>query len=611
MRQILTSLSFLLCLIVNAAIDNGENDNIVINRRVTTYTLKSSAYAKLGSVKERDEITFIAQRVNSKAIAMTFYNDNIKVEKASASGAKPQYRKATDKDVFFDDSRVCFMEVPVQAGKETKALFELTHDDPAQFCEIRFPCTYFTREFVVEVKVPIELASYISVEPFNMPDDMHFERIPTDDEGMLYRVTMTDIPATKHEFLAPSYSLTAPRLMIKGTFHDLKALYGFLHGYCPQNDSPDEAVAAMAKSVSASAPSQIAAIDSVARWVRSNIRYVAIEHGDYGRSPAPATEVLEKRYGDCKGSASLIKDMLRGIGIDARLAWIGTAGEKPYAWSQYPLMSCGNHMIAAAMLPDTVIFIDGTTGLQPTGYISPSIQGREAMIEDGDSYILKYTPTLPAHASTDSAAIDYTLGPKGLEGKATRILTGTFSSMLENSFLAVQASRKNELLAAFASGQGNPATVDSVAILPGNADETASVLTYQCIDGAGVKNTSSAAYVSLPALHCLPVSAFSDKEIKERRRGVRLPFGWKVSTVSTLSLPDGASDATLPADVDFKGNWFKAYISYRIIDGNTIKCIASAEVIRSDANPSETTDWNNELTKITKLSSRKIKISKK
>lgn len=610
MRQILTSLSFLLCLIVNAAADKGENDNIVINRRITTYTLKSSAYAKLGSVKERDEITFAAQRVDGNAIAMTFYNDNITVDKASASGAKPQYRKATDKDIFFDDSRVCFMQVPVKAGKEAKASFELTHSDPAQFCEIHFPSAYFTRELVVEVEVPIELASYISIEPFNLTDNMKFESVPTKDEGMLYRVTMTDVAATKREPLAPSYSLTAPRLMVKGTFYDLKALYEFLHGYCPQNERPAEAVAAMAATVSASAPTQIAAIDSVARWVRSNIRYVAIEHGDYGRSPAPAEEVLEKRYGDCKGSANLIKDMLRSIGVDARLAWIGTAGDKAYSWSEYPLMSCGNHMIAAAMLPDTVIFIDGTTGLQPDGFISPSIQGREAMIEDGASYILKHTPILPFNASTDSAAIIYAIGAQGLECIATRTLTGTFSSMIENSHHAVRSTRKNELLAAFASDQGS-ASADSVTLISGGIDGKPSVLTYRITDPASVKNASIAMYVGMPAFHSLPVTPLSSKELKERTRGVRLPYGWKVSTVSTLMLPEDAGEISLPDDTEYEGRWFKASISYSIIEGGAVKCVASAEVIRPDADPAETPDWNDELSKLTKLSSRKIKISKK
>ena len=46
-------------------------------------------------------------------------------------------------------------------------------------------------------------------------------------------------------------------------------------------------------------------------WVQSNIRYVAYEEGDAGQRPDTPAEVLRKRYGDCKGSAALMRALLR------------------------------------------------------------------------------------------------------------------------------------------------------------------------------------------------------------------------------------------------------------------------------------------------------------
>mgnify|MGYP002508109436 CR=1 FL=1 len=62
--------------------------------------------------------------------------------------------------------------------------------------------------------------------------------------------------------------------------------------------------------------------DTITAWVRQNIRYVAVEHGEYAYRPASPESVLSDKYGDCKGMAALIKDMLCHSGIDGRMVWI-------------------------------------------------------------------------------------------------------------------------------------------------------------------------------------------------------------------------------------------------------------------------------------------------
>lgn len=611
MRYFFLSLFFILCLFSYSAQRDGRDENVVISSHITSYVLKSSSYGVLGTVKEKDDIIFEAQRVDGKALALTFYNDGVTIDKASASGAKPQYKKATDKDVLFDDSKVCYIEVPVKAGKESKATFELTHNEPAQFGEITFPCIYFTREYIVEIEVPVDLKSYISIEPVNMPADMLHETFETKDEGVLHRFTLRNLPEVKRERLAPSRTLTSPRLIVKGAFYDLDALYKYLHSYCPQEESPDSAVTAEAMRIAGNVEDKIAAIDSVASWVRRNVRYVAIEHGDYGRRPAASSDVLEKRYGDCKGSANLIKDMLRILGVDCRLTWIGTANYKRRSWAEYPLMSTGNHMIATAILQDTVIFIDGTTGLQPRGFLHPSIQGQEAMIEDGESCVLMRTPVLSASSSTDSACIVYDLTPEGgLVGHASRELSGVFCSSLENTYNSLTASGRDEALQNFLSSRTTSVAFCGVRRERESLDAPTSLLAYTITDYKGVKETNAATYVSVPALHDLPVEPLSDNEMKERTQGVLLPFGWRICTKTIFNLPENAREITIPDNAEIESQWFKAKFSYRLLEDNRMECLAEVETLRLEAMPEEVPEWNDSLNKIIKTSSKKIKINK-
>ena len=102
-------------------------------------------------------------------------------------------------------------------------------------------------------------------------------------------------------------------------------------------------------------------------------------HGESGQRPDPASEVLRKRFGDCKGSAILTRDMLRAVGIDARLVWIGTR-DIGTDWTDIPNISSGNHMISAVMLPgDSIMFLDGTSTYSTPGNQPYGITGCQAM----------------------------------------------------------------------------------------------------------------------------------------------------------------------------------------------------------------------------------------
>lgn len=70
-------------------------------------------------------------------------------------------------------------------------------------------------------------------------------------------------------------------------------------------------------------------IEAVFYWVQDNIRYIAFENGIMGFKPEAASKVYQNRYGDCKGMANLLKEMLKICGYDARLTWIGT-NDIPY-----------------------------------------------------------------------------------------------------------------------------------------------------------------------------------------------------------------------------------------------------------------------------------------
>jgi uncharacterized protein DUF3857/transglutaminase superfamily protein len=69
--------------------------------------------------------------------------------------------------------------------------------------------------------------------------------------------------------------------------------------------------------LTASARTQLAKMRAIAQFVQHDVRYVAIELGIGGWQPHYAADVFTHRYGDCKDKATLMRSMLREIGIDS------------------------------------------------------------------------------------------------------------------------------------------------------------------------------------------------------------------------------------------------------------------------------------------------------
>jgi hypothetical protein len=131
-------------------------------------------------------------------------------------------------------------------------------------------------------------------------------------------------------------------------------------------------------------------IKAVFYWIQDNIRYIAFEDGTAGFRPDECADVFRKRYGDCKGMANLTKNMLKVLGFDARMVWIGTKHQN-FSYD-IPGMPVDNHAICAVKLNGKFVFLDGTENYCAYNDYANRIQGRRCIVENGDSYIIERIP---------------------------------------------------------------------------------------------------------------------------------------------------------------------------------------------------------------------------
>ncbi len=577
-----------------------NSDNVVIDEEIHTYTIHEKN-GEIASVKSTEETTYTALRTDGYADAVAFYNENISIDKASAPGAKPYYRSWQSSDVFYDGARICYMHVPVKKDKKVKVSFQQTYKAPEHFCNVNLASPYHVRQGRTVIKVPAPLANRIKVEPFHLPDNIRLTSSTLPDGSIEYTAIATDLPPYKYEKGAPSASVSAPQLVVTGMFRDVDELYHHFCKYTAGSDAGSPEIDQLAAEIAAKASTPQAIADSTASWVRRNIRYLAIEHGEYAFRPEAAADVLKNRAGDCKGSANLIKALLRSNGLDGRLVWTGTNGDIPFEWEKVPALCSGNHVIAACVLPDTTLFLDGTTTWAAPGYIPPSIRGRQVIIENGDDCILARVPDPGIDKDGEYILASYEIEGNDLTGNICMELHGTKKSAFLTAYTNTEPRNRDVLTKRILnyprkSGEATELTTEC------NPADTKVKICGKVVEKNAAKKIGEKIYLDLQPLRD---AMMEQVDTTGRIRPYALRYGYENGYAYFVKLPKGYKVDSLPAPVEIEDEWYDARIQYDEKDGILV-CIATIKTKALEASPEEISKRNSGVKTLKRTSDSQI-----
>ncbi len=133
-------------------------------------------------------------------------------------------------------------------------------------------------------------------------------------------------------------------------------------------------------------------------FVQDEVRYLGLEMGEHALVPHLPSEVVARRFGDCKDKARLLVTILDALGVEAAVALVHTrrgrdldeALPSPYAF---------NHAIVVAEIDGRSVWLDPTRAAErgPIGERPPVVFGRGLRIRPGASLepIPVATPTEP------------------------------------------------------------------------------------------------------------------------------------------------------------------------------------------------------------------------
>jgi len=282
----------------------------------------------------------------------------------------------------------------------------------------------------------------------------HAEVKPDEGKGNVLQWTVSDVKGIRPEPDMPPWRGVAGQMIVSffptgGTWQNnefanwegMGNWYGSLiNGQLNASEPIKQEVSGLVASKAA----QLQKMQAIAGFVQHDIRYVAIELGIGGWQPHAAPDVFSHRYGDCKDKATLMRTMLREIGVDSYHVLINT--RRGSVTRETPAHSGFNHVIVAIKLSDAVkdpsliavvqhpklgriLFFDPTNELTPFGQIGGYLQANYGLLVTPEGGELVELPQQPSAMNSIQRVGKLTLDANGmLKGDVTELRLGDRAS---------------------------------------------------------------------------------------------------------------------------------------------------------------------------------------
>lgn len=605
-----------------------KDDDVLCRSAYHFFTFDKGVNAlndKVVTILEEAEIEFIGLKKFSGVSYAEFYNKFIRLKtfkkdvkvgnKYVTSGKAGIDRSLTDENIFFDDSRVQYYPLRFQEkGSVARVIVKKEFSDAKYLTRLFFHQPYPVAEQVFEFKVPEWLQ--IDFKTFNF-DGQKVEKKETKKGGYInYVFIMRDLPAAKGEYKQIGRAYTDPHIVIqvksfknKGEtlqgFDNVADIYNWNNRLYKMAGNKADVLKPTLTKIIADKKTDPEKIKAIYYWVQDKIRYIAYEDGYSGYIPASAQDVLNNKYGDCKGMANLLTEFLKLAGYDARFSWIGTRA-LPYQQS-LPALCVNNHAITVLYFGGKEYFLDATEKYVPFGENAYRIQGKEAMIANGDKFDIKSVPLSTGDDHKVATKADFTLDKEVLKGNIQVTLTGNERKDFHQVYQDLPNSTREKFLNGYVEFDNDNVKASSVKTSDLANREVPVVISGSIELENYVQSISGTKYINLDFF---PKTL--DRYLPDEKRNAGYDFDYVLSFDDefSLTIPAGARFSDIPEKLELKSPGYEFRGEY-VVSGNKVVLKKNLVLKKSTIGKSDFADWKNFLNSIKTFSSYFFSITAK
>lgn len=385
-----------------------ENAAAVVRTHQMTYTVESAGKAK---ASYRTVITIMNESAEYLRLFEIYYDRFRTVQNISAS--------------VYDENGKYIESVPGSAIMDVSEGSGFISD--ARMKRILFPVNRYP--FTIEVDYDMNINGSLNLESWTFQSDPYlsveesgvqyiipneipfryseyymnasFDSIRTED-NTIYTWVQRNTPAISKWYFSPLALSRSPYLLaatddfefgsIKGSMRSWKSFGEWAWELNKGMDQLSDAEKKRIAEITSGMQSDREKTEALFRYMQSRTRYASIQLGIGGYKPAPATEVSEKGYGDCKGLANYMYAILKEAGIKSHYTLV-KAGTNRYIIPSF-VSNQFNHAILCVPMQSDTIWLECTSQTIPFNYLGTFTCDRDVLLITPDGGKLVRTPRL-------------------------------------------------------------------------------------------------------------------------------------------------------------------------------------------------------------------------
>jgi hypothetical protein len=422
---------------------------------------------------------------------------------------------------------------------------------------------------------------------------------------------MKNIPAMSNEKSAPGPGYYVPHILVLcksarpkdvnyNYFNTLKDQYAWYSSLVQQIGDDNKIVKDKTDEIIKGSIADEQKVKAIYQWVQDNIRYIAFENGIAGFKPEKAQEVLRKKYGDCKGMANLLTEMLRSQNLDARRCWIGTR-HIAYDYST-PSLAVDNHMICAWMKNGKPVYLDATEKYICYGEIAERIQGRQTLIENGNTYLLERVPVETYEQNTSTESRKFSIDGHNLKGHVIQVWKGENKEWMLAELNDIKNEKQEEALKEYLSEGKQNFEISNLKIDNLSNYNADLKVEYDVLWKDVLTSFDKDTYLEADNRR-----NFDNAEIDTAKRKLPYWFSFKNNMIfeTEIQIPPGKTITTLPEKLSVKEPGYSFTASYNNSGG---KIIYKNEIIlnQAEVKPDNFIRWNKDIKQLSNFYNQQI-----
>lgn len=571
------------------------DEGLVLTESLIHFKFKKEKKTNDLVVEEERAEKFLSLKGNQKFSYVVHYDDYSTVDEFSTTAlVNDEYYQSND--IFHSDIRMKYANYNLRQKDLTRSITtKKTYKDIKYLTKVYLPSRQSALQRTIKFTIP--KAFEVDLVSVNF-DGYTVEKIETEkgnNREIEYRIK--NLKGFSEEESLPGASYIYPHVLIlpktyddgevnETFFNSLDALYAWYAQLVAEVENKPEELKEIVEKLTTSVNSEEDKIKNIFYWVQDNIRYIAFEDGIAGYQPENCQTVFFNRYGDCKGMANLMKEMLKLAGFDARLVWLGT---KSVATNySTPCLASDNHMICAVKQGEDFIYLDGTEKYTLLGAYAERIQNQEVLIEDGTSFIRTKIPVQEHLKNTRDYNLKLRMTPENTLVGAVKISEkGEAMSRVMYSYNQTRTDEKEESLKRYLALYDKFITIENMNLPTMNRSMDELILSGDITIKNKVSTFDDELYLYLD-----PYRIFEGYDLGEDREfSLWTSYKHNDKVHIEFELPEGYELSSLPESLEIQNDDFQFNLAYQL-EGNKVLYQVQIQIPNSEVSKANLKAWN-------------------